>query len=100
VSLDARHEWAHDKVMIVEGTLVITGSDNWTVSADTQNSENLLVIRDPQLAGVSTENWRRHVDHSTPYQPRAPWWARVRVIWTFLTCRHPTRLGSHMGEDG
>jgi hypothetical protein len=28
VSLDERHEWAHDKVMILDGEIVITGSDN------------------------------------------------------------------------
>jgi phosphatidylserine/phosphatidylglycerophosphate/cardiolipin synthase-like enzyme len=92
--------------MIVEGTLVITGSDNWTVAADTQNSENLLVVRDPQLAKVSTENWRRHAHHSTPYRPTAPWWARIRMVWVSLTRRRPTRGTSKLArmaevpEDG
>ena len=34
VSLDARHESAHDKVMILDGEVVITGSYNWTVAAE------------------------------------------------------------------
>jgi phosphatidylserine/phosphatidylglycerophosphate/cardiolipin synthase-like enzyme len=84
VSLDARHAWAHDKIMILEGTSFITGSYNWTVTTDTQNGENLLVIRDPRLAGVYTENWRRHAHHSTPYRPTAPWWVRIRVVWVSL----------------
>jgi phosphatidylserine/phosphatidylglycerophosphate/cardiolipin synthase-like enzyme len=100
VFLDDRHEWAHDKVMILDGAIVITGSYNWTVAAEKENGENLLVIRDPRLAGVYTENWRRHAHHSTPYRPTAPWWARIRVVWVSLTRRRPKRWDRDMGEDG
>jgi phosphatidylserine/phosphatidylglycerophosphate/cardiolipin synthase-like enzyme len=100
VSLDAQHAWAHDKVMILDGAVVLTGSYNWTVAADKQNGENLLVIRDPQLAQVYTENWQRHAHHSTPYRSMVPWWARLRVVWGSRTGRHRKRLTSDMGEDG
>jgi phosphatidylserine/phosphatidylglycerophosphate/cardiolipin synthase-like enzyme len=99
VSLDARHAWAHDKVMILDGEIVITGSFNWTVGAEKHNGENLLVIRDPRLAGVYSENWRRHAHHSTPYRSTVPWWARIRVVWVYLTRRRPKRLDSDMGWD-
>jgi phosphatidylserine/phosphatidylglycerophosphate/cardiolipin synthase-like enzyme len=79
VSLDDWHAWAHDKVMILDGETVITGSYNWTLAAEKDNGENLLVIRDPRLAAVYTENWRRHAHHSTPYRRTAPWWMRLRV---------------------
>jgi phosphatidylserine/phosphatidylglycerophosphate/cardiolipin synthase-like enzyme len=97
VSLDAQHAWAHDKVMILDGEIVLTGSYNWTVAAERQNSENLLVIRDPRLAGAYTENWRRHAHHSTPYRSMVPWWARLRVIWGSSTRRRPKRLGREIG---
>jgi phosphatidylserine/phosphatidylglycerophosphate/cardiolipin synthase-like enzyme len=100
VSLDAHHVWAHDKVMILDGEIVITGSYNWTVGAERDNGENLLVIRDPRLAGVYTKNWRRHAHHSTPYRPTALWWARFRVVWVSLTRRRPKRLASIIGPDG
>jgi phosphatidylserine/phosphatidylglycerophosphate/cardiolipin synthase-like enzyme len=103
VSLDARHAWAHDKVMILDGAIVITGSynwTNWTVAAEQQNGENLLVIRDPRLAGVYTENRWRHAHHSAPYRPTVPWWARLRAVWVSLTRRRPTWVASDMGEDG
>jgi PLD-like domain len=100
VSLDARHAWAHDKVMILDGENVITGSSNWTVAAERNTSENLLVIRDPRLARVYTENWRRHAHYSTPYRPTVPWWARIRVVWVPLTRRRRKRWDSDMGEDG
>jgi phosphatidylserine/phosphatidylglycerophosphate/cardiolipin synthase-like enzyme len=73
VSLDDWHEWAHDKIMIVDGAVVITGSYNWTVAAERENGENLLVIRDSRLARVYTEHWQRHAQHSTRYRPMVPW---------------------------
>jgi phosphatidylserine/phosphatidylglycerophosphate/cardiolipin synthase-like enzyme len=100
VSLDARHEWAHDKVMILDGAIVITGSYNWTVGAEQDNGENLLMIRDRRLAGVYTENWRRHAHHSTPYRPTAPRWGRIYVVWGSLTRRRAKRWARDMGEDG
>jgi phosphatidylserine/phosphatidylglycerophosphate/cardiolipin synthase-like enzyme len=99
VTLDARHESAHDKVMILDGKIVITGSYNWTVTAEKHNGENLLVIRDPRLARVYAENWRRHAHHSTHYRPTVPWWARIRVVWVSLTRRHCKRWDRDMGED-
>jgi phosphatidylserine/phosphatidylglycerophosphate/cardiolipin synthase-like enzyme len=100
VTLDARHESAHDKVMILDGKIVITGSYNWTVTAEKHNGENLLVIRDPRLARVYAENWRRHAHHSTPYRPTASWWAHIRVTWIALTHRRSKRWGHDIGENG
>jgi phosphatidylserine/phosphatidylglycerophosphate/cardiolipin synthase-like enzyme len=97
VSLDAQHAWAHDKVMILDEAIVLTGSYNWTVAAEQQNGENLLVIRDPRLAGAYTENWRRHAHHSTPYRSMVPWWARLRVVWGSFTHRRPKRLDREIG---
>ena len=39
----------HNKVMIVDGITVVTGSFNYTWSAEHRNAENLLVIRNPRL---------------------------------------------------
>jgi phosphatidylserine/phosphatidylglycerophosphate/cardiolipin synthase-like enzyme len=97
VSLDERHEWAHDKVMILDGKVVITGSYNWTLAAENNNGENLLVIRDPRLARVYAKNWGRHADHSTPYQGPVPWWAYIRGVWDSLTCKRRKRLNSETG---
>jgi len=48
---------AHDKVMIIDGQTVITGSFNFTLAADEHNAENMLVIRDrPAIAAA----YQRH----------------------------------------
>jgi phosphatidylserine/phosphatidylglycerophosphate/cardiolipin synthase-like enzyme len=49
------------------GRLLITGSFNFTKSAEEKNAENLLVIRDNKLAGQYTKNWQEHDRHSEVY---------------------------------
>jgi phosphatidylserine/phosphatidylglycerophosphate/cardiolipin synthase-like enzyme len=53
---DAAHAIAHNKVMIIDKRIVITGSFNFTKAAEKRNAENLLVITDVDLADRYTEN--------------------------------------------
>lgn len=56
--IDDRVAIAHNKVMIIDNSTVITGSFNFTTSAQKRNAENVLVLRDaPQLAAVYTKDW-------------------------------------------
>jgi PLD-like domain len=57
VWVDTRVAIAHNKVKVIDGAMVITGSFNFTAAAHSHNAENLLVIRDVALA--SPENWER-----------------------------------------
>lgn len=66
--IDAAHTIAHNKVMLIDERLVITGSFNFTRAAERDNAENLLVVDDPQLAAEYLENWRLHASHSQKYQ--------------------------------
>ena len=68
--IDAAHAIAHNKVMVVDGRIVITGSFNFTKAAEESNAENLLVIRDAELAGKYTADWDVHLKHSERYQGR------------------------------
>ncbi len=68
--IDAQHAIAHNKVMVIDGTTVITGSFNFTKAAEEHNAENLLVIRDWSLARKYTSNWDKHVEHSEVYQAK------------------------------
>jgi phosphatidylserine/phosphatidylglycerophosphate/cardiolipin synthase-like enzyme len=69
--IDSDHKIAHNKVMVIDGQTVITGSFNFTKSAEDGNAENLLVINNaPQLAARYTANWKEHLGHSDPYQAR------------------------------
>jgi phosphatidylserine/phosphatidylglycerophosphate/cardiolipin synthase-like enzyme len=71
VWIDAQHAIAHNKVMVIDDAIVITGSFNFTKAAEEHNAENLLIIHDPALAAHYTENWNKHLEHSPPYQEGA-----------------------------
>jgi len=70
VSIDARHKIAHNKVMIIDSKTIITGSFNFTKSAEEGNAENLLIIYSPELAAKYIENWKKHAEHSEEYAGR------------------------------
>ena len=68
--IDAQHAIAHNKVMIIDGETVITGSFNFTKAAEERNAENLLIIHDKKLAERYIKNWQEHNRHSEVYQGR------------------------------
>lgn len=65
VWLETRYRNAHNKVIVIDAALpvatVITGSFNFTWSAQHKNAENILVLgRNPPLAARYAANWERH----------------------------------------
>jgi phosphatidylserine/phosphatidylglycerophosphate/cardiolipin synthase-like enzyme len=68
VWIDDRVAIAHNKVMIIDNSTVITGSFNFTTSAQKRNAENVLVLRDaPKLAAVYVKDWDWRLDESRKY---------------------------------
>jgi phosphatidylserine/phosphatidylglycerophosphate/cardiolipin synthase-like enzyme len=67
VFIDDRHAIAHNKVIILDGAAVFTGSYNFTKAAEERNAENLLLIRDAELAARYPENWKEHRKHAELY---------------------------------
>ena len=65
--IDSKHAIAHNKIMVIDGKVVITGSFNFTKAAESNNAENLLVITDSALAATYTTNWTSHLNHSERY---------------------------------
>jgi hypothetical protein len=69
VLIDAKHAIAHNKVMVIDGKTVITGSFNFTKAAEGKNAENLLILQEnPELVRLYTQNFLAHAKHSTRYQ--------------------------------
>ena len=66
VRIDRSPEHMHHKFMVVAGHTVLTGSYNWTRSAETRNEENLVVLDDPVLAGRFAEEFERIWNLSDP----------------------------------
>ena len=68
--IDDKHAIAHNKIMVIDKEIVITGSFNFTKAAEEKNAENLLIIRNKKLAETYLENWNRHKEHSDGYEGR------------------------------
>jgi len=57
VWIDAPSGIAHNKVVILDERVVITGSFNFTKAADTQNVENVVVLDSPDIARWFMAEW-------------------------------------------
>ncbi len=73
VAMETRYAAAHNKVILIDAEgaapVVITGSYNFTWSAQARNSENLLILRgQPDLARRYWSNWTRHRADAQPWQ--------------------------------
>jgi len=64
VYVDSRHAIAHNKVMVLDGKTLATGSFNFTKGAEEKNAENLLILDSPELARLYREEWERHRGHA------------------------------------
>ena len=60
---DGKHAIAHNKVMVIDQTIVITGSFNFTNSAATRNAENFLMLKSADLAERYRLQWQNHWVH-------------------------------------
>ncbi|HBY08896.1 MAG TPA: phospholipase, partial [Chloroflexi bacterium] len=50
VRLDGNPNNMHHKVFIIDGKIVVTGSYNFSRSAEERNDENTLIIHNPEIA--------------------------------------------------
>ncbi|HEX8962312.1 MAG TPA: phospholipase D family protein [Rhodocyclaceae bacterium] len=69
---EVRYASAHNKVMLIDAEsadpVVVTGSYNFTFSAQARNAENLLIMRgNAPLARAYLKNWRRHREDAVAY---------------------------------
>jgi phosphatidylserine/phosphatidylglycerophosphate/cardiolipin synthase-like enzyme len=49
----------HHKVMIIDESIVVTGSYNFTASAEDRNDENLVIIYSPEIARLYLAEFQR-----------------------------------------
>jgi len=66
VYIDSQHPIMHSKVMVIDNRTLITGSFNFTKSAE-KNAENTLILKSLELSREYIDNWKQHRDHSDKY---------------------------------
>ena len=59
---------AHSKVLILDGATVVTGSFNFTKSADTRNAENVVLLESREVASWFTRNWEERREASRVFE--------------------------------
>jgi phosphatidylserine/phosphatidylglycerophosphate/cardiolipin synthase-like enzyme len=68
VFVDHRVAIAHNKTMIIDGRIVLTGSYNWTNAAEKRNAENLVIFYNHAgLAKDYMQNWTERKDSSIAF---------------------------------
>jgi phosphatidylserine/phosphatidylglycerophosphate/cardiolipin synthase-like enzyme len=68
--IDAGDAIPHNKIMIIDREIVITGIFNFIEAAGDNNTENVLMMMDKSLIKIYVENWVRHRGHSERYVGR------------------------------
>lgn len=69
VKIDHDFAIAHNKIMIIDGINVVTGSFNFTKAAEEKNTENVLVLRgNKALAELYLQNWQWRWDGTEDYK--------------------------------
>ena len=66
---DSCHPIAHNKIAIIDGKTVCTGSFNFTRAGE-ENAENLVILHDKELAEVYEANFQKHLSHSKLWESK------------------------------
>lgn len=69
--IDNNHAIAHNKIIIIDKQVLITGSFNFSKAAEERNAENLLVINgNKPVVERYIQNFNEHKRHSETYRGR------------------------------
>lgn len=66
IRLDGNSNLMHHKVIIIDSTIVILGSYNFTRSAEDKNDENIIIVHDPAFAGRFLIEFDRLYEQARP----------------------------------
>jgi phosphatidylserine/phosphatidylglycerophosphate/cardiolipin synthase-like enzyme len=71
VYLDGKHGLAHNKIILIDHRILITGSFDFTSEAEDQNAENILILHDqPKLQAAYEENFGAHWSHAERFDAK------------------------------
>ena len=62
VRQDGNDSFLHDKVIIIDNSIVVTGSLNFSSSADEDNEENVIIIDNPGIAALYLQEYQKNWD--------------------------------------
>lgn len=75
---DGSHKTFHNKYIIIDDSLVITGSYNYTRDSEENNAENVVFMYSTQAVKAYLTDWISHLKHSV----------HLKQSLTFSECRY------------
>jgi len=69
IFIDDKHPIAHNKIMLIDNNVLVTGSMNYSKAGDESNAENSLIIKNNPVMQRYIINWELHKSHSPRYDP-------------------------------
>jgi phosphatidylserine/phosphatidylglycerophosphate/cardiolipin synthase-like enzyme len=69
VRVDGNPQFMHNKIIVVDERYVITGSLNFSTNAEESNDENVIIIDNPEIAGLYMADFERVWNQATPPEP-------------------------------
>lgn len=69
VRQDGNRYVLHHKVVIIDDDTVVTGSFNFSGNASKSNDENLVIIKNKDIAGFYIDEWQRMWDNAEDLEP-------------------------------
>jgi phosphatidylserine/phosphatidylglycerophosphate/cardiolipin synthase-like enzyme len=69
VWIDRKPRIAHNKIMIIDGKEVITGSYNFSHAAQFNNAENVVFIKSPEISSQYEQNFNSRLKKSFEFNP-------------------------------
>ena len=70
--INAQARIAHSKTTVIDGTVTLTGSMNWTNGA-ARNSEDLNLVSSPTVAAAYAAHWHKRLTVSVRIDRREDW---------------------------
>lgn len=67
VYLDKKHAISHNKVIIIDGVWVHTGSFNFSANAENRNAENSVWCKGAEMAKIYNANFVSHQEHAVAF---------------------------------
>lgn len=62
--IDYEHKIAHNKIVIIDSYTLVTGSYNFSRSAEYNNAENMVIMKTRKLSKIYLDNFNIHKAHS------------------------------------
>jgi phosphatidylserine/phosphatidylglycerophosphate/cardiolipin synthase-like enzyme len=59
VRQDGNSSFLHDKIIIIDNSIVVTGSLNFSSSADDENEENVVIMDNPEIAALYLQEYEK-----------------------------------------